>query len=67
MKGLYDVFLKAILEVHDVVWDAEALRHPSRIIDIVQRTTPPRAMAIRQLGETPLVPQLHRHPTIRSP
>src|SRR6185437_8042994 len=60
-EGAYYVLFEAILEVDDIVGDAQRLGHATGIVDIVERATAP-ASALAHAGrarQTALIPKLH--------
>jgi hypothetical protein len=59
-KWLNDFLLEPLLEVHDVIRDAEVLRDCARVVNIVERATPAGRFAALQFREAALIPELHR-------
>ena len=60
-EGPDDVRFEALLEVHDVVGNAEFLGHIAGVVDIVEIAAAPARGVLGELRETLLIPELHRH------
>src|SRR5258708_32115638 len=60
----HHIALEALLLVHDVIWDANVLGYPARIVYVVDRAATPlhRLRHAFMPGEPALVPQLHGEP-----
>src|SRR5207249_3880011 len=60
-EGPNDAGLKVILEIDDVMRETQMLRDTLGVVDVVKRTAAVLRRAVaQQLGETALVPELHR-------
>src|SRR5260370_10314063 len=59
-KGLDYLVLELVLEVDDVVRDAELLSDAPGIINIIERAAAPGSRVVGKFGNPPLAPQLHR-------
>ncbi len=61
-ERLHHLRLEPLLEVHDVIRNAQMLRHVPRVVHIVERATAPGRPVRRKLRQPPLVPELHGEP-----
>ncbi len=62
-EGAHHARFKLLLEVHHVVRKIQVLRHALSIVDVVERAAAMlRRPVALQLGQTPLVPELHGQP-----
>ncbi len=59
-KGLDYLVLELVLEVDDVVRDAELLSDAPGIINIIERAAAPGSRVVGKFGKPALVPELHR-------
>ncbi len=61
-ERLHHAFLELLLEIDHVVGNADLLRHAAGIVDIFDRAAAAGGSVRRQIGQPPLVPELHRQP-----
>ena len=64
-EGPHHLALEPLFEIHHVIRNAELLRHPPRVVDVVERAAAARGAIGSQLRQPPLVPELHGQPNDR--